>query len=265
MYDEISILPAGPQAGPRGAPLSDRGGPPAGAPLVRSYRARRTGMDRGTRRLVMAASALGLVLLAGMGAWSLTGRRAVGVPLIEADPRPLRVRPADPGGMTVIGAGEQVLGDGTEATGDLAPAAERPDPQALRAQRQALAAPAGVVPEAVAVAPAPVAPAVAAPAVVAPAVVAPVAVAPVAVAPVGRAMVQVASVESEAGAAAEWARLSRKMPELLGERSPVVQRAEAGGHAVWRVRTGGFADVAAATQFCVKVRARGAGCSLANF
>lgn len=256
MSDEISILPAG----PRGAPLSDRGGPPAGAPLVRSYRARRTGMDRGTRRLVMAASALGLVLLAGMGAWSLTGRRAVGVPLIEADPRPLRVRPADPGGMTVIGAGEQVLGDGTEATGDLAPAAERPDPQALRAQRQALAAPAGVVPEAVAVAPAPVAPAVAAPAVVAPVVVA-----PVAVAPVGRAMVQVASVESEAGAAAEWARLSRKMPELLGERSPLVQRAEAGGHAVWRVRTGGFADVAAATQFCVKVRARGAGCSLANF
>jgi len=255
MSDEISILPAGPQAGPRGAPLSDRGGPPAGAPLVRSYRARRTGMDRGTRRLVMAASALGLVLLAGMGAWSLTGRRAVGVPLIEADPRPLRMRPADPGGMTVIGAGEQVLGDGTEATGDLAPAAERPDPQALRAQRQALAAPAGVVPEAVAVAPAPVAPAVAAPAVVAPA----------AVAPVGRAMVQVASVESEAGAAAEWARLSRKMPELLGERSPLVQRAEAGGHAVWRVRTGGFADVAAATQFCVKVRARGAGCSLANF
>ncbi len=255
MYDEISILPAGPQAGPRGAPLSDRGGPPAGAPLVRSYRARRTGMDRGTRRLVMAASALGLVLLAGMGAWSLTGRRAVGVPLIEADSRPLRVRPADPGGMTVIGAGEQVLGDGTEATGDLAPAAERPDPQALRAQRQALAAPAGVVPEAVAVAPAPVAPAVAAPAVVA----------PVAVAPVGRAMVQVASVESEAGAAAEWARLSRKMPELLGERSPLVQRAEAGGHSVWRVRTGGFADVAAATQFCLKVRARGAGCSLANF
>jgi len=255
MSDEISILPAGPQAGPRGAPLSDRGGPPAGAPLVRSYRARRTGMDRGTRRLVMAASALGLVLLAGMGAWSLTGRRAVGVPLIEADSRPLRVRPADPGGMTVIGAGEQVLGDGTEATGDLAPAAERPDPQALRAQRQALAAPAGVVPEAVAVAPAPVAPAVAAPAVVA----------PVAVAPVGRAMVQVASVESEAGAAAEWARLSRKMPELLGERSPLVQRAEAGGHSVWRVRTGGFADVAAATQFCLKVRARGAGCSLANF
>jgi len=251
MSDEISILPAG----PRGAPLSDRGGPPAGAPLVRSYRARRTGMDRGTRRLVMAASALGLVLLAGMGAWSLTGRRAVGVPLIEADPRPLRMRPADPGGMTVIGAGEQVLGDGTEATGDLAPAAERPDPQALRAQRQALAAPAGVVPEAVAVAPAPVAPAVAAPAVVA----------PVAVAPVGRAMVQVASVESEAGAAAEWARLSRKMPELLGERSPLVQRAEAGGHSVWRVRTGGFADVAAATQFCLKVRARGAGCSLANF
>lgn len=260
MSDEISILPAGPQAGPRGAPLSDRGGPPAGAPLVRSYRARRTGMDRGTRRLVMAASALGLVLLAGMGAWSLTGRRAVGVPLIEPDSRPLRVRPADPGGMTVIGAGEQVLGDGTEATGDLAPAAERPDPQALRAQRQALAAPAGVVPEAVAVAPAPVAPAVAAPAVVAPAVVA-----PAAVAPVRRAMVQVASVESEAGAAAEWARLSRKMPELLGERSPLVQRAEAGGHAVWRVRTGGFADVAAATQFCVKVRARGAGCSLANF
>jgi hypothetical protein len=37
------------------------------------------------------------------------------------------------------------------------------------------------------------------------------------------------------------------------------------GHILWRVRTGGFSDSAQATVFCERVRAKGAGCSVADF
>lgn len=241
-------------------------GPGAGSvrsSFTHSYRARRTGMDASTRRLFMAASALGLVLLAGMGVWTFGGHRAAGVPVIEADTRPLRVKPENPGGMTVVGVNEQVMsshGDGTDV-GDLAPEAERPDPQALRAQRQVASAPPA--------APMPMpATQVVAPhadgAAVTPAVLRPTSPAPGPAPAAGTAMVQVAAMESEAGAMTEWQRLTRKAPELLGDRKPSVVQAEKDGKIFWRLRTGGFADTAAAAEFCRKVRAKGLGCSIAS-
>ena len=217
-------------------------------------------MDAGTRRLVMAASALGLVLLAGMGVWTFGGHRAAGVPVIEADTRPLRIKPDNPGGMVVAGANDQVMsgrGDGDSASGDLAPEAERPDPQALRAQRQIASAPVASAPSASAAAP-----------VVVPAapVVAPVpsTVAPLKAAVVGSTMVQLAAVDTEAAAATEWQRLAHKAPELLGDRKLAVMRADRDGKTFWRVRTGGFADLAAAAEFCRKARAKGLGCSIGS-
>lgn len=212
-----------------------------------SYRARRNGLDAGTKRLMLAASALGVLLLGGMGVWALSGHRsAAGVPRIEADSRPLRIKPENPGGMEAIGLIDAAGPDA--AAGSLAPVAEKPDPQALVAQRTA-------PPGAPMLAPAVITPTTA-PAVVTPAVVP---------AATGKVMVQLGSVDSEKGAAAEWQRLSRKMPEVLGERQMVAQRAELNGKAVWRVRTGGFSDVADATQFCKRVRAKNLGCSLANY
>ena len=240
---------------------------PALSSFNHSYRARRTGMDTSTRRLFMAASALGMVLLAGMGVWTFGGQRAAGVPVIEADTRPLRVKPENAGGMVVVGANEQVMGgrgDGAEITGDLAPEAERPDPQALRAQRAVASAPAASPAAAVTPAVVPGAAVVAA----TPAVVKPVVTAPEpAVAPAvstGTTMVQIAALDSEAGATAEWTRLSHKAPELLGDRKPNVVRTERDGKTFWRLRTGGFADVAGATEFCRKARAKGLGCSIAS-
>ncbi len=243
-----------------------------------SYRARRSGLDTGTRRLLIVASALGLVLLGGMGVWTFSGHRSAGVPVIEADKRPMRIKPENPGGMTVAGANDQVMGhgDGPGDAGDLAPEAERPDPQALRAQRQAASAPAAARPApsattgtatppaaAVATAPAP-APAPAPATAPATAPVTASAVAPEPAAKAGGASVQIAAVDSEALAATEWQRLARKAPELLGDRKPTVVKAERDGKTFWRVRTGGFADIAAATDFCRKVRAKGLGCSIAG-
>ena len=78
-------------------------------------------------------------------------------------------------------------------------------------------------------------------------------------------MVQVAAVDSEAAAQAEWQRLAKKMPDLLGDRRPVVQKAERDGRAIWRVRLAGFGDVADATGFCAKLHARGGSCAIASF
>jgi len=208
--------------------------------------------------MLAVAGGLGTLLLVGMGGWALMGGRPSTIPVIEADSRPLRVKPADAGGMQVAGSDEAGDGGGVQA---MAPAAEAPAPQALRAQLAPVVAP-NALPAAVA-GPAPAIAAVTP--VVQPPSARPGVVPPVARATVGGAFVQLAALETEALAQAEWQRLVKRMPELLGDRKPVVLKAERDGKVVWRIRTGGFADIAEATGFCVKVKARGAGCTLASF
>ena len=224
------------------------------AAFTRSYRTRQVGLDQGTRRLLMAAGALGVLLLAGMGSWAVLSRRTVNVPVIEADSRPLRVKPDNPGGLQVAGADEQVMG-GTGGSGidSVAPPAETPAPQALRAQLGQLAAPR--------VGPAPASPL---PDTAPPPARAAAAPAPPR-APAAGPLIQLAAVDSEAAAKTEWQRLSKRLPDLLGDRRPVMQKAEKDGQAVWRIRLGGFADVAEATGFCAKVRSKGGNCALASF
>jgi hypothetical protein len=81
----------------------------------------------------------------------------------------------------------------------------------------------------------------------------------------GATQVQLAALTSEEQAMAEWARLSHKMPELFGVRHPAVTRTEHDGKTWFRLRTGGFADVAQATAFCQRVREKGAACAIASF
>jgi hypothetical protein len=72
--------------------------------------------------------------------------------------------------------------------------------------------------------------------------------------------VQLAAVGSEAAVQAEWNRLRSRMPDLLADQALTVSRGERDGQPFWRVRTGRFADVAAARGFCEQVRARGFTC-----
>jgi hypothetical protein len=78
-------------------------------------------------------------------------------------------------------------------------------------------------------------------------------------------MVQLAALTSEESARTEWAQLTKKMPDLMNGRQPNYTRIEREGHTFWRVRTAGFADMAQARSFCDHVRAKGAGCSVADF
>jgi len=241
-----------------------------------SYRAQTGAADGMTRKLLVAAVVLGGALLAGMGGWALLGHRSAAVPVIEADGRPLRVKPDNAGGMQVAGADEQVMGDQAGRPQAMAPRAEAPAPQALRAQLQppAAAGPAG--PDAVQAVPAAPSPAAsssgASPLPDTPRVpsrTAGPAARPALPAAGGTAagvtLVQLAAVDTEQAAQAEWQRLARRMPDALGDRRLVLQRAERDGKPVWRVRTGGFADVADATAFCTRLRAKGASCTIAAF
>jgi len=233
------------------------------APVRSYYQPRRPGMDRGTKVLLSAAAGLGGLLLAGLGGWALSGRHAAVVPVIEADSRPVRVKPENPGGLQVAGADEQVMGGRGSKVQGMAPPAETPAAQALRAQMppQATVSPPAVPPPAAPLPALPTAPPAAA--VLQPPVPAPVSVARQAPAAAGT-LVQLAAVDSEGAAQTEWQRLAKRMPDLLGERRPVVQRADRDGRAVWRLRTGGFADIADATAFCARVRAKGGACSIAG-
>lgn len=242
-------------------------------------RRHRGGMDPDTLRLLKIAGLIGGgVALVVAGSAVLRHRSNGGeVPVIQADTKPVRFKPENPGGLQVPGMNNEILaggGDGT--TSKLAPAPEAPDLKALTAPPPPVIA----TPPVVAATPAPVAP----PAVAKLAPAAPVPAskpAPAAVpAPVPAAVekkpapapatgkpatVQLAAVSSEAAAKTEWQTLTHKYPELLTGHQPTISKTERDGKTFWRVRTTGFADVAQARTFCEKVRAKGGGCTVADF
>lgn len=227
-------------------------------PIRTYYQPRRPGMDRGTKVLLTVAAGLGGLLVAGVGGWALSGRHAAVVPVIEADSRPVRVKPENPGGLQVAGADEQVMGGRGSRVQSLAPPAETPAAQALRAQMPPQAAVPPPVPALPALPAAPPAAVVLQPALLP----APTAIRQAPAPAAGGTLVQLAAVDSEGAAQTEWQRLAKRMPGLLGDRQPVVQKAERDGRALWRLRTGGFLDIAEATAFCARVRAKGGACSI---
>ena len=253
-----------------------------------TYRvARSRGMDPATRRLALIATILGGAFLAVVGAWSLIGHRHHGtdvriganeVPVIEPPPGPMRVKPTNPGGMQ-LSAAEQDLFGGTGDGGQekLAPAPETPDPAALQppAPPPSAAAPSVTAASAPAPAPAQAASPMAAPATATAPIPAPVAppapapqtapavaaVPPPATNPTGHFEVQLAALPTEQAAKDEWALLQRKLPDLKG-RSPSITSADVNGKTWYRLRTGGFADPAAAKAFCDQARGKGLSCDV---
>lgn len=255
------------------------------------------GMDPELKRMGLLAAGVGgvLALLVGGGLLMRPGRH--GVPVIEAEAGPVRIKPVNPGGMQVTGA---ELGGGP-ATGEpkLAPAAERPELDTLKAQlrevKRQLARQAEANAQAVRLAQAQAAaakqaaekaaavtlaqagsPRVAAAAPVqhasATTVVAPPAAPLAPPTPLAHAApahagtaVQLAAFADQAAAEAGWETLVRQAPDLLGGRKAEVTEASVAGRTVYRLRTGGFADVASAATFCANLKAKGAGCSVAAF
>ena len=289
----VRDLHTGPAAA--GSPI----GPSIGLSGEPSYRVARprSGLDTGSKRLLMLAGGFGAALLLLIGGWSFTHRSTGAVPVIEADGRPLRVRPENPGGMQVVGLDEQVMNGGPSrvSAGPEAPAAialralqggtapGSPVPaqtvpsQAAPTQSPVAAAPVQAVPSqpapppghSTAQAAAPAAQTTAPQAQTPPSPAPPAPAASPRIAASGsdgkKTLVQLAAARSESAASGEWKRLSKRMPDLLGGHQPRYQKVERKGRTIWRVRTGGFADVAQATAFCVRVKSKGVDCAVASF
>jgi hypothetical protein len=234
------------------------------------------GMDPNTKRMAIIAGAIGGSLLLLMGVWSLTGHRRTGVPVIEADLRPVRERPVNKGGLSVVGADENFGSGEAEGKPVMAPAPEapaiaalktRPAPQVVETPQMAVASRTNASAE-------PAKPATAAPANVTPAPVA-TAIAPVAKPPVktaapvpaapGKIQVQLAALTTEEAAKTEWTRLQHRYADVLGNRSPVFTHTERDGKNFWRIRVTGFSEQQAANGFCDTLRAKGGSCVTAGF
>lgn len=231
------------------------------------------------------AGLVGLSLV-GSSAMFMLGtepRQPAEVPLITADPTPVRVRPDDPGGMRVPNLDKDIYDQfardrqaavaarrGEPRIESLLPPPEAPRPlpveavaltpgpppqQLAREPEQPAAPPA---PSAAAPAPAPASPAASASVATPP----PPTAAPQPAQP-GRIQVQLAAVPSERAATSEWERLRRRMPDLLANQSLTVSRGEREGQPFFRIRTGAFPDNATARAFCDQVRQRGGSCFVA--
>jgi len=283
--------------------IPDAGGwprPPATAVADPAWRRR----ERRRFRWLIWLTGLSLVSLAGAAALHFLGAETAGpgeIPVLRADPSPVRTRPENPGGREVQnldktvydqlarGAAPRPGGAAGPRVESLLPPPEAPKPlpaaPALPAQRAALTE--GLTPEREAQQPEQPAPQTArtAPGAPPPAASpagpqpappppapqaapphpAPQAAAPPAAVPAGtgRIQVQLAAVATEAAATAEWERLRRRMPDLLANQRPAISRGEREGQPFWRVRTGAFDDNAQARAFCDQVRARGGSCFVA--
>lgn len=86
--------------------------------------------------------------------------------------------------------------------------------------------------------------------------------APAATTATGSVRLQVAAVDSEAKAAAEWSRLQRKFPGELGGLSMRTVRVDLGPKGIFYRIQGGPVDEARAKQICTALAAQGAGCVL---
>ena len=252
------------------------------------------------RRTVAAASAIGAVLvLCVIGYLAARTGGSEGVPVIQAPPGSVKVKPDDPGGLQVNSQTSALLGNsGSGGGANLAPAPEAPDPAALAAaadQEQAPATRAAPAPS-----PAPSAAVISTPTVRANSMVAvPVPSVPEIPAPAApkqtvlnvppsapsavtqnlaqendlpasspdhdHVRVQLAALASQSAAVREWERLAHRMPTLFEGRRPIFAEAHVSGHTFWRVRTAGFATVPDAARFCSDVRAQGAACTVALF
>jgi cell division septation protein DedD len=193
------------------------------------------------------------------------------VPLIRADDHPTKIKPDQPGGMTIPDQNVSLYNEkaGGTPVEKLLPAPEQPLPRpapsakdtaALEPPKAPVPAPA---PQPAAVQPAAKAAAKAAPKPVTAAPTKPAATA--AAAPGGKVQLQLASLRSPEAAREDWAKLKRENADLLGKLTAVAVRTDLGDKGIYyRVLAGSFDDTAAAEKLCGELKRRNLGCVLAR-
>ena len=206
------------------------------------------------RMLIVAGSLLGGVVVLGILGWAVSQLGPRAVPVVMADPTPAKERPRAPGGVVAPSADESVFDAPGQPRAAPAPAVTPP------AARVVPELPPVERPQRPAAAPAPAAVPAPAPAARTPAVATPAPAHPAPATAGGRWAVQLGALNSEAAARSAWEKAVRSTPEL-GSRHPAITELKRDGMVtLWRLRTGGLADAAAARALCEAVRAKGGNC-----
>lgn len=78
--------------------------------------------------------------------------------------------------------------------------------------------------------------------------------------PVGTRLAQLGAYETPEIARAEWQKLTVKFQDVLGDKTQVIQQAQSGGKAFYRLRAMGFDDISDARRFCSALLAGQAAC-----
>lgn len=266
--------------------------------LYRPHRAKGQRVDPAIQRMAIAAGGVSVLVILIAWLWGGIHYSFGPPPVVNPPDLPLRIVPADPGGLIVPGADMPIMsGQMKEGAPHLAPAGTAPDIAALNqaaglngsggasamavnaqpqqmAQNTAQAAgqAAGQGAAAPSAAPAsdsaddnnsPDAPQSVTPA--ASQAPRPGSTATSAAQAEGLSGVQLAATSDEEGALSVWAKLQQQFPDLLKGRTPEIIPAIVGGKSVWRLRLGGFSSVSAAQGFCAKLTNGGAACTVAAF
>ncbi|MGH7046861.1 MAG: SPOR domain-containing protein [Stellaceae bacterium] len=256
----------------------------------------------GSRRILTAAVTLLVMGLFAGGLWfayveGLHHAASPGsgddIPLIRADAQPIKVRPANPGGMAIPDRNMLFYSESRPTVEHLLPSPEQPmarpaappaEPAASPSVALAASPPAAATTAALPTEPASVAAAIATPASSAGSspreqpekqVERPTApeqanlhhasreAARAGVSPgsAGLVRLQLGSVRSEGVARQEWERIRRDNADLLGKLSAVAVRADLGEKGVYyRIQTAPVGDIARADEICGKLRQRHLGC-----
>lgn len=213
-------------------------------------------------RLTGMTLSLGLVMGAGVWGWRLMERETVGVPLIHAAEGPMRIAPEEPGGsfaehqglaVSRIAAreGEEPLANELHLaprTVGLAPS-DMPQP---RLEEPQIAATDLAVAEALGLDAADLVEVSAAPPQRRETVRN--------VSMGGKEAVQLGAFPQEALARSAWTALVGKFPDLLEGSEQRIEMVERQGRTFWRLRAGGFSDIADARRVCAALTAGGAEC-----
>lgn len=78
--------------------------------------------------------------------------------------------------------------------------------------------------------------------------------------PVGTRLVQLGAFGSAEIASEQWQQLQGKFSVYLGDKEPVIQKANSGGKVFYRLRAVGFADLGDARRLCAALKAQNADC-----
>jgi outer membrane biosynthesis protein TonB len=184
------------------------------------------------------------------------GAPADAVPLIRADPQPVKVKPDKVGGMDIPDKDNPLYGAKTNAPVEKIlpppepPAPRPPPPPPVQAQLPpppTAAPPTAVPPVAATPAPQPQ----------------PAPPKPGETAVADGVRVQLASLRTPEAARDEWARLKRENPDLLGKLTAVAVRADMGDKGIYyRIEAGPLPTKAAAGALCGELKQRDLGCQL---